>query len=509
DHIGSGAADYVSRNFSAVRTTSWGGNAGAVTWINNAAPTTGVVSAANSLVGSAAGDQVGNGGFSYGSGYLLLRSASWSSNRGAVTWIDPSAPLIGMVSSTNSLVGANANDFVGNSGIGFLSNGNYYVRSTSFSGGAGAVSVGESAGGISGIVSAANSLVGQNAGDGYGTSVQEISGSRLLVRAANADSGGLSDSGRVHIYSGGSGGPIIGRSFMDNMAGLITISSAQLIAILRTGTSVTLQANSDITLEGLSDIVVDNPSGKGGMLILQAGRSVYLNSSIVTDGGDLTVIGNELSSNGVLTAFRAPGLAEIVMANGTRIDAGTGTVSLLLRDGLGRTGEQAAASDIQLRSISAGTLVTRNDTGAVVIGSLAATAPSEILVLGDASISARTAVALLGGAPGAHALLSADGQITIASPDPTRDPAPSLTLINGGSYARIVNPTAMYPLILSGSQCIGCIVLSDFEITGTNGSIVDTITAALLTLNINFSDISAAPRRDEDDIGIDTGETCQ
>ena len=43
---------------SAVRTTGWGANAGAVTWINHAAPATGLVSALNSLVGSTPGDLV-------------------------------------------------------------------------------------------------------------------------------------------------------------------------------------------------------------------------------------------------------------------------------------------------------------------------------------------------------------------------------------------------------------------------------------------------------------------
>ncbi len=518
DRVGSGGAAYVTSGLSAVLTSTWGGNAGAVTWINNAAPTTGVVSAANSLVGSAAGDQVGSGGFStsYSAPYAVLRSMSWSGNRGAVTWIDPTSPLTGVLSSANSLVGANANDYIGSGGVSFMSNGNYYVRSASFSGGAGALSVGVSAGGISGVVSAANSLVGQNANDGYGANVQEISGGRLLVRASNADSGGFTDNGRIHIYSGGAGGgggpggPLGGQAFSDNLASLVTITPAQLIAILRTGTAVSLQASSDITLESLSDIVVDNPSGNGGNLTLQAGRSVYLHSNILTDGGDLTVIGNESASNGVLTAYRDPGLADIAMADGTRIDAGPGTVTLLLRDGAGRTGAQATAAGIQMRSISAGTLVARNDTGSVAIGSADAAAPSQIVVLGDASLIARTSVSLMGGSASAPALLSADGQITIASPDPMVDPAPTLALTNGGATARIVNPTGTYPLILSGSQCIGCTVVSDYEITGANNNILEIITGSLLTLQTNFQDFPKPPSKDkDDDIGIDTGETCQ
>ena len=144
------------------------------------------------------------------------------------------------------------------------------------------------------------------------------------------------------------------------------------------------------------------------------------------------------------------------------------------------------------------------------IGAEAASAPSEIVVLGNASIIAKTSVSLLGGSAGAQALLSADGQITIASPDPLVDPAPILTLTNAGSSARIVNPPGTFPLILSGSQCIGCTVVSDFEITGANGSIIDVITSSLLTLQDNFPDVFKRQSADEDDeIGIDAGETCQ
>jgi len=519
DRIGLASVNSIASGRSAVRSSTWGANAGAVTWINDAAPTTGFVSTLNSLVGSAPGDQVGSGGFSSSSGTVVLRSSSWGSNRGAVTWVDTGAPLTGVLSSANSLVGANPNDFVGNSGVQFLSNGEYYVRSTNFNSNAGAVSIGRATGGISGVVSGANSLVGQNANDGYGSFVTIMSGNRLLVRASNADSGGFTDNGRVHIYVGGAGGgggsagALGGQAFSDNSAASVTLSPSQLTAILNTGTAVSLQANTDITLDTGSDIVTNNPSGDGGSLTLQAGRSVNLYSNILTDNGDLLIIANELTSDGVLTAHREPGLAEIVMANGTRLDAGTGAVTLHLRDGADRTGLQALAGAIQLRSISAGTLLTKTDTGSVFIGGLAATAPSEIVVLGNADIIAKTSVSLLGGNPGAQALLAANGQITIASPNPVLDPAPLLTLTNGGSSARIVNPPAIFPLILSGSQCIGCTVVSDFEITGGSFTALDSVIGAFLSMFNNRFDngvgTDLSRLGDEDDIAVDSGEICQ
>ena len=524
DQVGSGGISTISgAPLYAVRSQSWdnGGLAdvGAITWASSANLPIGPVTASNSLIGSTANDRVGlSSSFSANNafGYLLVSNTTWNGSRGAVTWMNRATPLTGEITSANSLVGANPSDLVGNGGSSFLGSGAYYVLSPSFGASAGAVSVGTAAGGIAGVVSAANSLVGQNPGDGYGL-FTTLSNDRLLVRAANADSGGLNNNGRVHIYAGGAGGGsgpggVLGaQAFSDNAGSSVTITPQQIRAILNTGTHVQLQANSDITLAALSDIFVNNPSGDGGDFTLQAGRSVYLLSSIGTDNGDLTIIGNELASYGVLTAHRDPGIAEIVMANGTRLDSGAGTVTLHLRDGAGRAGMQAAASDILIRSVSAGTLVAKNDTGGVVIGALAATAPSEVFVLGNASIIAKTSVSLLGGVAGAQAVLSADGQIKIESPNPITDPAPILTLTNGGSLARIVNPPGTFPLILSGSQCIGCTVVSEFEITGANNSILDTITSALLALQLNLGgDLPSQLDPDEDDdIGIESGETCQ
>lgn len=522
DKVGDGGQQGVSGStLRFVRSGLWDNgaatDAGAMTWFDayGSLPT-GAVSASNSLVGSNANDKVGSSPtITTGDGYFLVRNASWNGNRAAVSWMTAGAPLTGELSASNSLVGANPNDSIGSGGIYanayyYLANGDYVVSSPSFASSSGAVTIGSATSGITGVVSGANSLVG------LGTSFQYVNNrTRLLVKNANATNEGLTNAGRVCLYAGGAGCAsfvALGSQLFNNNAGAsITLSPNQIMAMLNMGTDVLLQASSDITLGALSDISVNNASGSGGKLTLQAGRSVYLNSSIFTDDGDLDVIANELTSNGVLTAYRDLGSAVIAMADGTQIDAGTGTVRMLLRDGQGRTEAQAQASDIQLRSIAAGTLVARSDTGSVTIGSLGATAPSEIVVLGDASIIAKTSVSLLGGRAGAPALLSARGQITIASPDTAIDPAPVLTLISGGSSARIVNPTRTFRLILSGSQCIGCTVLSDYEIIGGgSNAILESITSALLTLQADFRHFPKPPSPDnDDDIGIDTGETCQ
>src|SRR5207248_1718333 len=66
------------------------------------------------------------------------------------------------------LTGSTTDDRVGLEGVTVLSSGNYVVRSFSWNNRRGAVSWGSSATGVSGIVSAANSLVGSSPDDEVG-----------------------------------------------------------------------------------------------------------------------------------------------------------------------------------------------------------------------------------------------------------------------------------------------------------------------------------------------------
>src|SRR5204863_1863391 len=101
----------------------------------------GVVSAANSLVGSTAGDQIGSAGVTaLTNGNYVVRSPNWDTggivNAGAVTWGDGTTGVTGVVSPANSLVGATAADQVGSVGVTALTNGNYVVASSGWDDGA-------------------------------------------------------------------------------------------------------------------------------------------------------------------------------------------------------------------------------------------------------------------------------------------------------------------------------------------------------------------------------------
>jgi hypothetical protein len=126
-------------------------DAGAATWCPDGGSCNGqTVSSANSLVGGTINDRVGSSIYPLTNGSFVVGSPSWTNSgvtsAGAATWCPGSAPTCtGLVSSSNSLVGSTANDYVGNSVI-KISNGGYVVSSNNWSNGgviaAGAVTLG-------------------------------------------------------------------------------------------------------------------------------------------------------------------------------------------------------------------------------------------------------------------------------------------------------------------------------------------------------------------------------
>jgi hypothetical protein len=170
---------------------------GAVTWGNGATGTKGKVSAANSLTGTQHGDSVGGGGiYILTNGNFLVRSPNWkngsAANAGAVTWGNGTTGISGVVSPANSLVGTAANDNVSGNGCYPLANGNYVVLSTGWSSGRGAATWGNGTTGVAGPVTAANSLVGTTPNDFVGNYVptQLANGHYVMVSSNWNDQAG-------------------------------------------------------------------------------------------------------------------------------------------------------------------------------------------------------------------------------------------------------------------------------------------------------------------------------
>ncbi|HUP94373.1 MAG TPA: MBG domain-containing protein, partial [Burkholderiales bacterium] len=253
---------------------------------------------------------------------------------------------------------------------------------TSFSGGALAATLG------SGYTGGKNVNVTLDNSDSFGAAVSfNAAGDRLAV-GAPLDGGfgnANSNSGAVYLFTGTF--PAQSYGYADRPEQSITVKRSDLERVLGQGTAVSLQASNDITLA--SALTVNNPSGNGGALTLQAGRSVLINQSIVSDNGNLTLIGNDTLANGVIDAQRDAGSAVITKAPGATINAGTGAVSIALRTGAGLTNSTSGA--ITLDGITAGSLSVVNSGpsgGNIVINNgavLVASGAVDALVLAAAS----------------------------------------------------------------------------------------------------------------------------
>lgn len=190
DRVGSGGIVVLPNGNFVVVSLYWSNaaiaNTGAVTWVNGSSGLSGVVSAANSLVGTSANDQVGHAIDPVTSPYdsiadhsitvlansnFLVSSLFWNNGAatqaGAVTFVDGANGIAGAVSAANSLVGTRSNDQIGSNSIFQLGNGNAVVVSPAWNSAivsqVGAVTWINGTQGLSGAVSASNSLVGLSA----------------------------------------------------------------------------------------------------------------------------------------------------------------------------------------------------------------------------------------------------------------------------------------------------------------------------------------------------------
>lgn len=133
----------------------------------------------STLTGSHSNDNVGSAGVvALSNGNFVVSSTLWDSGSaadvGAVTFGNGTTGVSSVVSATNSLVGSAAGDQIGSGGVMALSNGNYIVSSPHWHNGvladAGAVTFGSGQAGVSGAITTANSAVGLTAN----TSLQPV-----------------------------------------------------------------------------------------------------------------------------------------------------------------------------------------------------------------------------------------------------------------------------------------------------------------------------------------------
>jgi len=215
--VGSTAVVLLTNGNYVVLSAAWDNgavtNAGAATFSSGTSGITGAVSAANSLVGTTASDFVGSGAMALANGNYVVFSRFWDNgpvvDAGAATFGSGIMGITGPVSAGTSLVGSQTNDAVGMGGVTALSNGNYVVRSPNWDNGAvanpGAATFGSGTSGISGAVSALNSLVGSTAGDQVSLSVTALTNGNYVVLSPFWDNGAVVDAGAATFGSGASG----------------------------------------------------------------------------------------------------------------------------------------------------------------------------------------------------------------------------------------------------------------------------------------------------------------
>lgn len=223
DSIGNGGVSVLSTGNIVVSSYNWDNgaavDAGAVTFMNGASGLVGTITSSNSLVGGTSGDQVGfNRLWELSDGDYVVTSTRWDSgpivDAGAVTWGSGTSGVTGLVSATNSLIGATAYDAIGSSFILALKNGAYVVGSPSWSNGAasraGAATWAAGDGSTVGVVTAANSLVGSQADDQVGNSMQALANGNYVVSSQSWDHGAIRNTGAITWGNGlgGTTGPV-------------------------------------------------------------------------------------------------------------------------------------------------------------------------------------------------------------------------------------------------------------------------------------------------------------
>lgn len=212
DHLGDSITALPNGNY-VVCSQDWSSGRGAAMWCNGSGPTTGTVSSTTALVGATVGDRVGNGGATaLTNGNYVVTSRYWNGSRGAATWGSGTTGITGTVSASNSLVGSTAGDEVSSFGVEALTNGNFVVTSpdwrntTTSASSAGAVTWGSGTTGITGTISAANSLVGTKVDDeiGWGD-VLALSNGNYVVQSIFWNNGSVVNAGAVTWGNGSTG----------------------------------------------------------------------------------------------------------------------------------------------------------------------------------------------------------------------------------------------------------------------------------------------------------------
>lgn len=325
--IGTSASDIVGINGVTVlgngnyvvASPNWNNTVGAATWGNGSSGVAGPVSATNSLIGVNGGDSAGSAGiFALSNGNYVVASPSWSNvglpQAGAVTWANGSMGLTGVISADNSLVGTTVSDQVGNYGVTALSNGNYMVASPYWNNGVvgsylGAATWGNGSSGITGPVSARNSLVGTTTRDYVGSGVIALSNGNYVVASSYWNNGvANSNIGAATWGNGSSGitGPVstsnslFGSSTGDQVGfGLTALCNGSYVVASLVLNNQTTGSKNGATTWGNGNSGIKGPASDSNSLIGKAAGEYIGYTKIFALSNGNYVVANDPWNNGV------------------------------------------------------------------------------------------------------------------------------------------------------------------------------------------------------------------
>ena len=132
----------------------------------------------------------------------------------------------------------------------------------------------------------------------------------IRIQSSDSDSYGVANGG---LYS-------------QNNAGTTFLTPNNITSLLNAGTDVTLQAHHTIFV----DSTIDTNDSATSDLTLQAGYRVDIDANIDIADGDLTIMTNDLASNGVNTSYSS--LEGTLIANGVTLTANNVTIDNMGRD---------------------------------------------------------------------------------------------------------------------------------------------------------------------------------
>jgi len=329
DQIGSGGVIALTNGNFVVISTLWNNGAaadvGAVTWGNGVTGVAGLVSSSNSLVGSFLNDQVGSlSVFPLTNGNYVVCSPVWNNvavvDAGAVTWGSGTTGVTGTITSTNSLVGTKAGDFVGGGGVTVLTNGHYVASSPAWgntgAAAAGAVTWGNGTTGRTGSVTNLNSLVGTKLNDAVGsTATVALTNGNYVMRTATWDNAAIADVGAV-TWGNGTTGRVGNVSNLNSLIGVVANDGI--------GNTVTALSNGNYVVASLNwDNGAVLNTGAATWCDGSAGRvgTVTTANSLVGSSAD-----DNIGSGGITALSNGNYVVESsVWNNGAVLDAGAAT----------------------------------------------------------------------------------------------------------------------------------------------------------------------------------------